>query len=75
MMDEQSSVSPVFDFEAVFQVDDYLNFYGDSLTEIRDLLRLAVLEIEQVLGDWDGQSISPDSGRMIIIARTYGEHE
>jgi hypothetical protein len=49
-MDEQSSDSPEFDFEAVFQVEDYLYF-------------------------WDGQPISLDSKRMIIIARTYGEHE
>jgi len=46
-----------------------------SLTEIRDLLCQAGLEIEQALGNWDGQPISLDSGRMIIIARTYGEHE
>jgi SAM-dependent methyltransferase len=51
----------------------YVRLY--SLTEIRDLLHQAGLEIEQVLGSWDGQPISLDSRRMIIIARTYGEDE
>ena len=46
-----------------------------TLTEIRHLLRQAGLEIEQVLGGWDGGPISLDSGRMIIIARINGEHE
>jgi SAM-dependent methyltransferase len=46
-----------------------------SLTEIRPLLRHAGLIIDRVLGSWDGQPISLDSGRMIIIARKDGEHE
>lgn len=40
-----------------------------SPTEIRDLLHEAGLEIYKMYGDWDGQPISTESRRMIIIAR------
>lgn len=34
-MTHEDSDKPVFDFEAVFEPDDYLYFYGDALTEER----------------------------------------
>lgn len=40
-----------------------------SATEVRDLLRQAGLELEQVYGGWEGQPLSTESRRMIIIAR------
>ena len=34
-MIHEKSDKPIFDFEAVFEPDDYLYFYGDALTEER----------------------------------------
>jgi SAM-dependent methyltransferase len=32
-MSQEFDINPVFDFESVFEVDDYMYFYGDMLTE------------------------------------------
>lgn len=40
-----------------------------SATEVRDLLLQAGLALEQVYGGWEGQPLSTESRRMIIIAR------
>ena len=49
-------------YESVFQVDDYLYFYGD-------LLHRAGMGLEQIYSGWDAQPLSTESRRMIIIAR------
>lgn len=40
-----------------------------NATEVRDLLRLAGMELEQIYGGWDSQPLSMESRRMVIIAR------
>jgi hypothetical protein len=38
-------------------------------TEIRDVLDRAGLEVYKMYGGWDGQPISTDSHRMVVVAR------
>jgi SAM-dependent methyltransferase len=45
----------------------FVRLYNAS--EVRDLLRLAGLELEQIYGGWEAQPLSTESRRMIIIAR------
>jgi SAM-dependent methyltransferase len=45
-MDEEQSQQPEFDFEAVFQVDDYMIYYRDLLTdEVTDRQAAALVEM------------------------------
>jgi hypothetical protein len=43
-----------------------------NINEIRDLLKQAGLQLNQVYGGWDGQPVSPETRRMIIIGRKPG---
>jgi SAM-dependent methyltransferase len=43
-----------------------------NLSEIRQLLAEAGLELETVCADWRGQALSPDSRAMAIVARKLG---
>lgn len=47
-----------------------IRLYNPS--EIRDLLKQAGLELEMIYGGWDGQPVSPDARRLIIIGRKPG---
>lgn len=40
--------------------------------EINELLKQAGLQLDQIYGGWDGQPISPETRRMIIIGRKPG---
>lgn len=45
-MDKEKYIKPEFDFEAVFEPDDYLYFYEDALTEERTKKEIEFLERE-----------------------------
>jgi hypothetical protein len=40
-----------------------------TFTEISELLRQVGLEVEQVFGGWDGEPLSLEKRKMVIIAR------
>jgi SAM-dependent methyltransferase len=40
-----------------------------SVTELRDLLRAAGLELDRLYGEWDGRPLQLDSPSMVVIAR------
>jgi SAM-dependent methyltransferase len=43
-----------------------------NINEIRDLLKQAGLQLNQIYGGWDGQPVSPETRRLIIIGRKHG---
>jgi hypothetical protein len=52
-----------FDLSAVFEVDDYMYFYGDDLTDER-----SEAEVAKMVG-YSGQPLTGDSRGMVIVAR------
>ena len=64
-MTNEKSDKPIFDFKAVFEPDDYLYFYGDSLTEERTKTEIEFLVKELQLDK---------SMKILDLACGHGRH-